>query len=390
MRKKLAIATNMISPHWHDVFEQLVQKGWEVTIFVSVKQENDRLYNSIDYSAFSFDVVKSRNLMFDISGFRSKTNFLHLQWGLWRDLRFFKPDIIISNQLGIRTLIAYAYGTIFSVPVIPRVCVSIHSEKNNCYFREYFRRWLLKRSPTVCTNLTEGIRYLSEKHHVIEEKIFPTPYVVDVDKFHNNIQNIKPDANRLRAKMKTRGTVFLYVGQMIKRKGLYELVNALQNVDKVYRDKLSFIFVGGELQKYLFQKLNQIGIHFINIGFVQPRKLVLYYAMADIFILPSLEDEWAVVINEAAAAGLPIISSVYAGATTDLVEDYFNGLRIDPYQNVKLTGSIEKMMKLSDAERKKWGQNSLLKSKKIDLNFTVENMHSALNYALSSKLKNSD
>ena len=107
MRKKLAIAINMLSPYWHDVFERLVQKGWEVTTFVSVEQEKKRLYNSIDYSAFSFDVVKSGNIMLDIRGFRTKTDFLHLQWGLWRDLRLFKPDIILSNQLGIRTLIAY-------------------------------------------------------------------------------------------------------------------------------------------------------------------------------------------------------------------------------------------------------------------------------------------
>jgi glycosyltransferase involved in cell wall biosynthesis len=387
MRKRLAIAINMLSPYWHDVFERLVQKGWKVTTFVSVEQEKNRLYNSIDYSAFSFDVVKSGNIMFDIRGFRTKTDFLHLQWGLWRDLRLFKPDIILSNQLGIRTLIAYTYGTIFFVPVIPWVCVSLHTERKNCYFREYYRKWLLKRSPSICTNLTEGIRYLTEKLYVVEEKIFPTPYVVDVDKLQNIIQKIQPDAYKLRVKMKMRGTVFLYAGQMIKRKGLDELATGLQKVDKIYRDKLSFIFVGGQLPKNIYQKIIQAGIHFVNVGFVQPKEMPLYYAMTDVFIFPSLEDEWAVVINEAAAAGLPIISSIYAAATTDLVEDYFNGLRIDPYQDVELAESIEKMMKLSNAERKEWGQNSLLKSKKIDLNFTVENMHSALNYALSSKYK---
>jgi glycosyltransferase involved in cell wall biosynthesis len=385
MRKKLAVALNMLSPYWHDVFELLFQKGWEITIFVSVEQEPNRHYDSIDYSAFSFDVVKSRNIMLDIRALRTKTDFLHLQWGLWHDLKLYKPNIILSNQLGIRTLIAHYYGTIFSVPVVPWVSVSLYTEKKNWFFREYFRRWLLKRSPTICTNLTEGIRYLTEKHYVGEEKIFPTPYAVDVDKFHDIVQKFQSEGYKLRAKMKMRGTVFLYVGHMIKMKGLNELIAGLQKVDKKYIDKFTFIFVGGELPKNLCQKLGQTDIHFVNVGFVQPRELPLYYAMADVFIFPSLQDEWAIVINEAAAAGLPIISSIYAAATSDLVEDSFNGLRIDPYHDVEIAVSVEKMMKLSDDERSVWGRRSFSMSKKIDLNYTVENMHNALIHALSSK-----
>jgi glycosyltransferase involved in cell wall biosynthesis len=390
MRKKLAVAVNMLSPYWHDVFELLFQKGWEITIFVSVEQESNRRYDSIDYSTFSFDVVKSRNIMFDIRALRTKTDFLHLQWGLWHDLKLYKPDIILSNQLGIRTLMAYLYGAVFSVPVVPWVSVSVYTEKKNWFFREYFRRWLLKRSPSICTNLTEGIRYLTEKHNVSEEKIFPTPYAVDVKKFHDIVQKFKSDGYKLRAKMKMRGTVFLYVGQMIKRKGLNELVAALQKVDKMYRDKLSFIFVGGQLPKNLCQKLSQTDIHFVNVGFVQPIELPLYYAMADVFVFPSLEDEWAIVINESAAAGLPIISSIFAAATTDLVEDSFNGLRIDPYQNVEFAVSIEKMMKLSDDERAEWGRRSFSISKKIDINYTVENMNNALTHAFSSNIITND
>lgn len=384
MRKKLAIAINMLSPYWHDVFERLAQRGWKVTIFVAVEQEKNRLYNSIDYLAFSFDVVKSKNIMFDLRRFSTKTDFLHLQYGLWQDLRFFKPDIILSNQLGIRTLIAYTYGTIFSVPVIPWVSVSLHTEINNSNLRECFRRWLIKRSPCICTNLSESIRYLTQKHHVVEEKIFTTPYAVDVDKFHHIIQKVQPDANKLKAKIKMRGTIFLYTGQMIKRKGLNELVTSLQKVDKIYKDKFSFIFLGGQLPINLSQKLVRTGIHFANVGFLQPRELALYYAIADVFILPSLEDEWAIVLNEAAAAGLPIISSIYAAATFDLVEDYYNGIRIDPYQEGELVGAIEKMLQLPDNERKRWGKRSFLKAKKIDLNYTVENMHNALIYASSS------
>ena len=382
MTKKLAIAKNMVSPYWHDVFERLTQKGWQITIFVSVEQEQNRLYKPADYSIYSFDVVKSKNVTVDLRALRINTNFLHLQWGLWRDLKQYKPDVILSNQLGIRTLIASIYGIVFSVPVIPWVCVSSHTERNNHFLREYFRNILLKRAPSLCTNLTDAIGYLTAKHHVPDEKIFCTPYVVDVNKYHAAVQKYQFRANKLRVGMKLCSTVFLYVGQMIPRKGLNELVASLQKMHVTYREQMSIIFVGGTLPETLCKKLTDSSVHNVNISFVQPQELPLYYAMADVFIFPSLEDEWGIVINEAAAASLPIISSIFAAATTDLVVDGFNGFRINPYNDVQLATAIERMVKLSVAERRDWGKRSFRNVKALDINYTVENMHAALQYAL--------
>lgn len=382
MSKKLAVAKNMLSPYWHDVLERLTHKGWEITIFVSVEQEKDRFYKAADYSIYSFDVVKSRNITVDLRGLRLRTDFLHLQWGLWRDLKVYKPDVILSNQLGIRTLIAFIYGAIFSVPVVPWVCVSSHTEQNNHFLREYFRKLLLKRQPCVCTNLTEAIRYLTEKHHLAEEKIFCTPYVVDVDKYHATVQKYQSRGHKLRVEMKLSSTVFLYVGKMIPQKGLNEFITSLQKVHITYREQMSIIFVGGTLPETLCKKLNDSSVHNVNIVFVQPQELPLYYAMADVFILPSLGDEWGIVINEAAAASLPIISSIFAAATTDLVVDGVNGFRINPYNDVQLATAIEKMVKLSVSERRDWGKRSFRKVKALDINYTVENMHDALQYAL--------
>ena len=55
----MEIVENIHYPYWHDVLQLLAQKGWEVTCFVSVKQEDNRLYNSLDNSAFSFDAISN-------------------------------------------------------------------------------------------------------------------------------------------------------------------------------------------------------------------------------------------------------------------------------------------------------------------------------------------
>ena len=58
----------------------------------------------------------------------------------------------------------------------------------------------------------------------------------------------------------------------------------------------------------------------------------VYYAQADVFVMPSFTEVWGLVVNEALAAGLLVLSSKYAGATPDLITQAptFVGLSIDP------------------------------------------------------------
>ena len=59
-------------------------------------------------------------------------------------------------------------------------------------------------------------------------------------------------------------------------------------------------------------------------------ELPRYYQLADLFVLPSLEEVWGLVVNEAELAGLPVVVSDRCGAASDLVEDGVNGRRIPP------------------------------------------------------------
>jgi glycosyltransferase involved in cell wall biosynthesis len=83
------------------------------------------------------------------------------------------------------------------------------------------------------------------------------------------------------------------------------------------------------------------GIRFA--GFVDQDELPAYYAAADVFVFPTLEDPYGIVLLEAAASGLAVIASEHAGATLDFVEDGESGLMFDPHDEHALAELIAKL-----------------------------------------------
>jgi len=65
-------------------------------------------------------------------------------------------------------------------------------------------------------------------------------------------------------------------------------------------------------------------------GFAQREQLAIYYALAEMLVLPTYADTWGLVVNEAMACGLPVILSRAAGCATELVREHWNGLLVQP------------------------------------------------------------
>jgi glycosyltransferase involved in cell wall biosynthesis len=93
-------------------------------------------------------------------------------------------------------------------------------------------------------------------------------------------------------------------------------------------------------------------------GFVQYDGLPALYARAGAFILPSVSEPWGLVVNEAMAAGLPVLVSKRCGCAPDLVEEGRNGFTFDPYDTEQLAGLMLRLSTMSDAERAAMGQAS--------------------------------
>lgn len=93
-------------------------------------------------------------------------------------------------------------------------------------------------------------------------------------------------------------------------------------------------------------------------GFRQIEELPFFYGGAGVFIHPALSEPWGLVINEAMASGLPILSSKNVGAAEELVRDGVNGFTFDPENIQELAGMLVKMADMRQEEREAMGEAS--------------------------------
>jgi glycosyltransferase involved in cell wall biosynthesis len=364
----------MLFPYWIPVFNKLAEKEFDVLVLVGVQNEPNRQYTTENYSDYSFKTVFFKNTIIDLRNFKIKTEFFHIPYGLHAELKKYNPDIIISFELGLRTVVAKIYAFLLHKPLIYWLCVSDHSERKNSILREFWRKLLLFGSKTVITNMHAAKRYLVNSLKVNPVKIFFTPYAVDVNKNLKIKEQFKESA-QFKKQLKLKKIVLLYVGQIIERKGIHQLFSALRTVDIDIKERLSVLIIGGKLSA----ECKTRDLHVVNIDFVQPDFLYRYYSIADVFILPTLEDEWGIVLNEAASFGLPLIASKFAGATEELVEDNKNGIIVDPYVHDNIKNALETICNFSDQDRRNMGQYSIKKVNEYGIDYTLSNMIQALN-----------
>ena len=158
--------------------------------------------------------------------------------------------------------------------------------------------------------------------------------------------------------------MILAIGQMIHRKGFDVLLKAAKDLDP----ETGIYFVGGEAKEEYWKLREELGlknVHFL--GFQKKERLAQYYKAADLFVLPTREDIWGLVINEALAYGLPTITTDRCVAGLELIEDGINGYVVPVEDADALAEKIQAVL-ASDLEQ--MGKAALEKVRP----YTLENM----------------
>lgn len=132
---------------------------------------------------------------------------------------------------------------------------------------------------------------------------------------------------------------FLASNRFVERKNLPLLLRAYAAYRSLTPSPWRLVMLGdGELRSELEALVERRGIEgVVFAGFRQIDELPVYYAHASAFVHPARIDQWGLVVNEAMAAGLPVIVSSGAGCSTDLVEEGRNGFTFSPSSETELT-----------------------------------------------------
>ena len=186
--------------------------------------------------------------------------------------------------------------------------------------------------------------------------------------------DILPNALSMQEKQKLRQKLgikepkmILAVGQFIHRKGFDVLMEAAKDMDK----NIGIYIVGGKpTEEYLKlqRKFNLTQVHFE--GFKTKNELADYFKAADLFVHPTREDIWGLVINEAMAYGLPIVTTNKCVAGMELIAD--KDCLIDTDSPEQLKAIMDKLM-ADDERRADIATHNLSKI----TNYTVEKMAEA-------------
>jgi glycosyltransferase involved in cell wall biosynthesis len=179
------------------------------------------------------------------------------------------------------------------------------------------------------------------------EKVFIAPNAIDNDLFIEVSQRYLPLKEKLRDQIRLKGKIIiLSVAQLIKRKGIEYLLHAYAKLEHEY-DNLTLIVIGSGPLEYRLKDLSKFlglrNVRFIPSG-MKLDKLIKFYCLADIFVLPTLEDVWGFVINEAMACGLPVISTYASQAAIEMIRSGKNGYIIKASDSDQLYEALKSLI----------------------------------------------
>lgn len=159
--------------------------------------------------------------------------------------------------------------------------------------------------------------------------------------------------------------IIISVGQFIYRKGYDILIEAMKHDTETG----IYIIGGNPLPEYLELKdrYGMKNLHYVE--FKAKEELREYYMAADVFVLPTREDIWGLVINEAMAYGLPVVTTKQCVAGQELIEADVNGYLVEAGNSCQLKEKIEQLFNDEDL-RKMMQENNLNKIR----DYTIENM----------------
>lgn len=247
-------------------------------------------------------------------------------------------------------------------------------------------RLLVRRFDAALVGARPHLEYLVELGFP-RERVFVGYDVVDNSFFHERADAARAEADsaRRRDPRIPARPFFLCVTRLIERKNVKRLVEAYTDYRRQVGsdDPWDLAICGSGEEEAQIRSLArdrnvEDAVHLP--GFVSYQQIGDWYGLANAFIHPALDEPWGLVVNEACAAGLPILGSGTVGACYELVKENENGFLFDPRSTEAIAGVMATVHQLDERALKALGA----KSRRLVAAFTPELFAASLFKAIDS------
>lgn len=289
------------------------------------------------------------------------------QPGLYKAVSKVKANIFIAEGFFQWTPITLLAAKLKRKKILIAFELTAQTERNSPKWRTLYRKIISKFVDGFLANGQLTKEYLL-KLGINEKKIFFGGMSADSEELIKNLNSFTPNEKQLLKSMLSigKGLTYLYVGRINIPKGVLYLLNAwTKHIKEFKNDTLMIIGTGPLHEEYVnsFSEYNSI----IWTGSIDYDLIYQYYSVSDVFIMPTLEDNWSLVVPEAMACGLPIGCSIYNGCYPELVHEGINGKLFDPLKEDTIIDTLS-FFHYQDLE--KMGSES----KKIEKKYSAENV----------------
>jgi glycosyltransferase involved in cell wall biosynthesis len=340
---RLALLTEIPAPYRIPLFNALAERVDFRALFLAREDPRRPFYES-DRDEWRFD-----HRFLPGGGLRRGGRWLVLNWGVLGELRRFQPDAVGVggwNQPAFWEALVYSRAR--RAPLLVWVESTKRERRPGTAPLELGKRLMIRGASGFFVPGRAAAEYV-RSFGVPQERVALAPNAID-------------DSLFARAAVDRRGRnecTFLYAGRLDPEKCVDVLLRAFEQVPG------ELVLAGSGTEERRLRALASDRVRFL--GPLGRNELVDWYARADVFVLPSRSEPWGMVLNEAAAAALPIVATENVGAAHDLVEDGVSGFRVPSGDSAALADALRRL-----AEDEAFRRNAGARSRELASRFTPE------------------
>jgi glycosyltransferase involved in cell wall biosynthesis len=330
---RIAILTNAPAPYRTPVFERIAQTpGVEARVFfdsasgAAVVDEHPSYPHEYLRPAFR---LRRRNYQ-DEEGWAEQVS-MGFALGYLPRLSSFRPDVVVSGEFGWRTLNASVYARAAAIPLLVWWEGTPFTERRSTVIRRCARRGFASASAGLLGFGRASVDYLRDFAGE-RTPIHFVPQTVDNEPIAEATDRWRAQRERVREQLGARDVTLLCLSRLLPHKGIPQYISALRRLaEAVPEGAFTALFAGEGPEAAAIERAAKDFPNAIrNLGMASPDEIPRLFAASDVLVFPTLRDCWGMVVNEALAAGIPVLGSRYAGAAEELLGGGEVGRLIDP------------------------------------------------------------